>query len=50
VLIVARGPAAEVRTWWRIMRRISKGREVNLKEDASRGGVVLDFLDRECVI
>jgi len=50
VLVVAFGPAAEVRAWWRIMRRISVGREVKAKgkgEGDGGGGdsVVLAFFD-----
>ena len=44
MLIVAFGPAAEARAWWRITMRISRGSSVNL-EEADGGGVVLDFLD-----
>ena len=50
VLVVAFGPATEVRAWWRIMRRISVGREVKAKgkgEGDGGGGdsVVLAFFD-----
>ena len=49
MLIVAFGPAAGVRAWWRIMRRISGGREVKLKVGGGGGGggAILSLLDGE---